>query len=99
MYVSCGAGRGIRCSEDLTWLGAQVLRGVGSAGQNFSFKRWRELTFFVRFMLAFKRLDSRERVTFSASRRHHVLRYPRPSADIGCDSTAFFIPVRSPYKN
>ncbi|MGC2185261.1 MAG: EVE domain-containing protein, partial [Terriglobales bacterium] len=48
-------------SADLQWLGTQTLKGVGSAGQSFSFSRWRELTFFVRFMLAFKRLDPSER--------------------------------------
>ena len=41
-------------SGDLPWLSNQTLKGVGSAGQSFSFNRWRELTFFVRFMLAFK---------------------------------------------
>ena len=48
-------------SPDLQWLGTQALRGVGSAGQSFSYNRWRELIFFVRFMLAFKRLDPSER--------------------------------------
>jgi 5-methylcytosine-specific restriction protein B len=42
---------------DLPWLSIQTLKGIGSAGQSFSYNRWRELTFFVRFMLAFKRLD------------------------------------------
>ena len=48
-------------SEDLPWLSAQTLNGIGSTGQSYSYNRWRELTFFVRFMLAFKRLDSSER--------------------------------------
>jgi 5-methylcytosine-specific restriction protein B len=46
---------------DLPWLSNQTLEGIGSAGQSFSFNRWRELTFFVRFMLACKRLDPSER--------------------------------------
>jgi 5-methylcytosine-specific restriction protein B len=48
-------------SGDLPWLSNQTLKGIGSAGQSFSYNRWRELTFFVRFMLAFKRLDPSER--------------------------------------
>lgn len=48
-------------SGDLPWLSKQTLKGVGSAGQSFSHNRWRELTFFVRVMLAFKRLDPSER--------------------------------------
>lgn len=42
-------------------LSNQTLKGIGSAGQSFSYNRWRELTFFVRFLLAFKRLDPSER--------------------------------------
>jgi 5-methylcytosine-specific restriction protein B len=48
-------------SGDLPWLRTQTLKGVGSAGQSFSYNRWRELVFFVRFMLAFKRLEPGER--------------------------------------
>ena len=48
-------------SEDSPWLSSQTLNGIGSAGQSYSYNRWRELTFFVRFMLAFKRLDPSER--------------------------------------
>lgn len=48
-------------SGDLPWLSNQTLRGIGSAGQSFSYNRWRELTFFVRFLLAFKALDPSER--------------------------------------
>jgi 5-methylcytosine-specific restriction protein B len=48
-------------SDDLPWLSTQTLNGIGSAGQSYSYNRWRELTFFVRFMLAFKRLDPSER--------------------------------------
>lgn len=46
---------------DLQWLGTQVLKGIGSAGQSFSYNRWRELIFFVRLMLALKRLDPSNR--------------------------------------
>jgi 5-methylcytosine-specific restriction protein B len=42
---------------DLPWVRTQILNGIGSAGQSFSYNRWRELIFFVKFMLAFKRLD------------------------------------------
>ena len=48
-------------SEDLPWLSNETLKGVGSTGQSFSYNRWRELVFFVRFMIAFKRLDPSER--------------------------------------
>ena len=41
-------------SGNSQWLSDQTLKGIGSAGQSFSYNRWRELTFFVRFMLAFK---------------------------------------------
>jgi 5-methylcytosine-specific restriction protein B len=48
---------GLELQKDLPWLSAQILKGVGSAGQSFSYNRWRELTFFVRLMIGFKRLD------------------------------------------
>jgi hypothetical protein len=48
-------------SENSPWLNDQTLKGIGSAGQSFSYNRWRELTFLVRFMLAFKVLDASER--------------------------------------
>jgi hypothetical protein len=48
-------------SENSQWLNDQTLKGIGSAGQSFSYNRWRELTFLVRFMLAFKVLDPSER--------------------------------------
>jgi 5-methylcytosine-specific restriction enzyme B len=38
--------------RDLPWLSSETLRGVGSPGQSFSYNRWRELTFFVRFIQA-----------------------------------------------
>jgi 5-methylcytosine-specific restriction enzyme B len=40
------------------WLRDDTLSGVGSAGQGFNQNRWRELVFFVRFMIKFKHLDA-----------------------------------------
>jgi 5-methylcytosine-specific restriction enzyme B len=48
-------------AEDLPWLSNETLKGVGSTGQSFSYNRWRELVFFVRLMIAFKRLEPSER--------------------------------------
>jgi 5-methylcytosine-specific restriction protein B len=52
---------GFTLPDDLKWLSVQVLKGLGSTGQSFNYNRWRELVFFVRFMLALKRLDSGQR--------------------------------------
>lgn len=43
------------------WLSDEVLRGVGSSGTSFNTNRWRELAYFIRLTIAFKRLASEER--------------------------------------
>ncbi|MEW8063547.1 MAG: AAA family ATPase [Candidatus Thiodiazotropha endolucinida] len=47
--------------EDSEWIKDDVLGGVGSAGTSFNTNRWRELVFFIRAMIAFKRLTDQER--------------------------------------
>jgi len=51
--------------EDLNteteWLTNEVLRGVGSAGTAYNTSRWRELMYFIRIMIAFKKLVGSER--------------------------------------
>ena len=47
--------------EDSEWIKDDVLGGVGSAGTSFNTNRWRELVFFIRAMIAFKRLTGQER--------------------------------------
>jgi 5-methylcytosine-specific restriction protein B len=47
--------------HDMPLLSAQVLKGIGGAGQSFNFNRWRELVFFVKLMIGFKKLDEKER--------------------------------------
>jgi 5-methylcytosine-specific restriction protein B len=43
------------------WLSDQVFAGIGNDGQGFSYNRWRELVFLIKFMLKFKRLSSEHR--------------------------------------
>jgi 5-methylcytosine-specific restriction protein B len=52
---------GQHIDADMPWLSSSTLRGVGNAGQSFNYNRWRELTFFARLMLDFKRRQSAER--------------------------------------
>jgi len=47
--------------SDSRWLSDNVLRGVGSAGTAFNTQRWREVVFFVKFMRAFRELESSSR--------------------------------------
>lgn len=47
---------------DLQWLNVSYLKGIGSAGLSFNFGRWRELAFFVKLMIGFKRLTQDKRV-------------------------------------
>ena len=47
--------------ENVDLLSPQVLIGIGSTGRSFNFNRWRELVFFVQFMLQLKQLSSKER--------------------------------------
>jgi hypothetical protein len=42
------------------------LKVSGSAGQSFNYSRWRELVFFVRLMLAFKRLAAKDQARILA---------------------------------
>jgi len=58
---SVWAWSGEKLSADSPWLHDAVLTGVGSAGTSFNTNRWRELVFFVNFLLAFKRLPAEER--------------------------------------
>ncbi len=44
-------------STDSQWLNDEVLAGVGSAGTGFNTNRWRELVFFIKAMIAFKKLS------------------------------------------
>ncbi len=46
--------------EDSEWIKDDVLGGVGSAGTAFNTKRWWELRFFIRTMIAFKSLADQE---------------------------------------
>jgi len=46
---------------DSPWLQDEVLAGIGGAGQGFNQNRWRELVFFVRFMLEVKKVSEVER--------------------------------------
>lgn len=51
---------GSEISSDIKWLSDEVLDGIGSGGTSYNTNRWRELTFFIRTMLAFKRLSANE---------------------------------------
>lgn len=46
---------------DSPWLTDEVLAGVGSAGTSFNTNRWRELVYFIRLMMAFKKLSQVEK--------------------------------------
>ena len=46
--------------ENSNLLSDEVLGGIGSAGTSYNTNRWRELAFFIRVMLAFKRASAPE---------------------------------------
>ena len=46
---------------DSPWLTDETLAGVGSAGTAFNTNRWRELVFFIRLMISFKKFSLTER--------------------------------------
>jgi 5-methylcytosine-specific restriction protein B len=52
--------------EDSLWIADDVLGGVGSAGTSFDTNRWRELMFFIRVMIAFKKLTRSEQTNLLA---------------------------------
>jgi len=47
--------------SDSEWLADEVLAGVGSAGTSYNTNRWREVVFFIRLMIAFKKLADSEK--------------------------------------
>ncbi|MFZ5573024.1 MAG: AAA family ATPase [Thermodesulfobacteriota bacterium] len=46
--------------QDTKWLKNDYLSGVGSAGTGYNTNRWRELSFFIRVMIAIKKLSKSE---------------------------------------
>ena len=47
--------------DNLPWLSDEYLGGVGSAGTGYNTNRFRELAYFIRLMIAFKKLSDAER--------------------------------------
>lgn len=58
---------GSEVPSEVRWLSDEVLEGVGSSGTSFNTNRWRELTFFIRTMLAFKRCSPEEQQAILAN--------------------------------
>jgi hypothetical protein len=54
---------------DSSWIRDPVLRGIGSGGQGFNTRRWREFSFFIRFMQRWKTLARAEQDTLLADVR------------------------------
>lgn len=50
--------------EDSKWLKDDILGGIGHPGQSFIARRQSEWMFFVRFMIAFKKLSEQQRVEY-----------------------------------
>lgn len=43
--------------ENLSWLNDETLMGIGSSGTGYNTLRWKEFAYFIRLMIAFKKLD------------------------------------------